>query len=152
MAAMQDIIRPMEFKDVDSVYSIETKAHIAPWSRGIIHDCIDVGYGCFVLESVGNIYAYIILRIACGECHILNLCVAPDQQGRGLGKKLLEFSLQMARKHCYQATLEVRPSNKAALALYKGFNFEQVGLRKDYYTGPTGNEDGIILSLQLTPS
>ena len=41
-------------------------------------------------------------------------------------------------------TLEVRPSNAAAISLYNSFGFEEVGRRKNYYELP--REDALILT------
>ena len=58
----------MTLADLDEVYEIETAAHITPWSKSIIHDCITVGYGCFVLEErkKNRIKAFSIVRVAGG--------------------------------------------------------------------------------------
>lgn len=145
---MKVTIRPMTLSDLDSVYEIETLGHITPWSKSIIHDCISVGYPCFVLEETKKkrIRAFAINRIAGGECHLLNLCVLPKTQGKGYGKKLLRFVLEYAQQFCFQLILEVRPTNNKALSLYKKHKFKQVGLKKDYYKDADGNEDAIVLA------
>lgn len=143
-------IRPMTFDDLDEVYRIETTAHVTPWSRGIIHDCIDVGYGCFVIEWLNSIVGYTIVRVAAGECHILNICVKPEKQGSGLGKRLLKYIFEMAKPFCEKIILEVRVSNLPAIGLYKKFGFEQCGYRKDYYPFDDGSrEDAIVLHYEL---
>ena len=45
--------------------------------------------------------------------------------------------------------LEVRPSNVAALGLYKGVDFNTIGLRRDYYAASTGREDAIVMECLL---
>lgn len=145
----QITIRAMEFDDLDAVYDIETKAHIAPWTRGIIHDCILVGYGCYVLLKENNVVAFSIVRTAVGECHILNLCVKPEEQNRGHGQQLLEHVLNTAKTSCKNVVLEVRKSNTAAIKLYQRMGFSQIGYRRDYYPGPTGREDAIIYGLEF---
>lgn len=142
-------IRPMDYPDLDAVYDIETRAHIAPWSRGIIHDCIAVGYSCYVLCKEQNIVAFGIARIAAGECHILNLCVKPEEQHRGFGKKLLHFFMNLAQKDCHNIILEVRVSNLSAINLYKNSGFVEIGYRKDYYPGPDNREDAILFSFEI---
>ncbi len=143
-------IRPMIFADLDNVYEIEKRAHIAPWTKGIIHDCIEVGYGCFVLEKKRIIRGFAIARAASEECHLLNLCVAPEEQGQGYGEAILCHLIELVRPHCTQMILEVRPSNFVAQKLYEKHNFEQIGRRKNYYNDPDGTqEDGIVLSLNL---
>jgi ribosomal-protein-alanine N-acetyltransferase len=48
------------------------------------------------------------------------------------------------------ATLEVRPSNRAALALYERFGFRKVAVRKNYYHND--REDALVLAVALDPS
>jgi ribosomal-protein-alanine N-acetyltransferase len=78
------------------------------------------------------------------EAHITILAVHPDYQRQGLGQALLYSLLIAARKRGLEwATLEVRPSNQPALALYQAIGFQKVGRRRRYYHD-TG-EDALIL-------
>ncbi|WOB44967.1 ribosomal protein S18-alanine N-acetyltransferase [Thermoleptolyngbya oregonensis NK1-22] len=78
------------------------------------------------------------------EAHITTLAVHPAQRGRGLGQLLLTALMQAAWHHqMHWATLEVRASNRAAIALYQKFGFTDVGLRPRYYQNP--EEDALIL-------
>jgi ribosomal-protein-alanine N-acetyltransferase len=45
--------------------------------------------------------------------------------------------------------LEVRPSNKAAIALYESEGFVEIGTRKDYYSSAGDKEDALILARDL---
>lgn len=90
-----------------------------------------------------------LLGIAClwailEEAHITILAVHPDYQRQGLGQVLLWALLRLAWKRGLEwATLEVRVSNQAAIALYQKFGFSEVGRRRRYYQD-TG-EDALIL-------
>ena len=144
---MATILRMTQL-DLNDVYNIEKNAHITPWSKKIIHDCIAVNYGCYVLVQDNAIYGFMIFRVVSEECHLLNLCVAPKFQGQGVGKSLLVFLLDLVRPHCKSVLLEVRPSNKVALKLYETHNFTQTGIKKDYYTdNGNSHEDAIVLEL-----
>nr|WP_279308292.1 ribosomal protein S18-alanine N-acetyltransferase [Nodosilinea sp. FACHB-131] len=77
------------------------------------------------------------------EAHITVLAVDPRYQRRGLGKWLLVNLLTDASERALtRATLEVRPSNSRALALYESFGFETLGRRRRYYAD---GEDALIL-------
>jgi [ribosomal protein S18]-alanine N-acetyltransferase len=90
------------------------------------------------------------MSIAVGECHILNLCVHPQSQGSGVGKKMLIHMLEVAREHhAVTAFLEVRPSNRMAIQLYSKSGFNEVGMRRDYYPAKHGREDAIIMACTL---
>lgn len=78
------------------------------------------------------------------EAHITILAVHPNYQGQGIGQLLLHTLLQDAKEHKLEwATLEVKPSNQVALALYRKFGFTEAGRRRRYYKD-TG-EDALIL-------
>jgi ribosomal-protein-alanine N-acetyltransferase len=88
--------------------------------------------------------------MAPGECHVLNVCVRPDLQGAGLGRELMNHLIDTARGYGVTLMLlEVRPTNLAALELYRSLGFNEVGLRKDYYPARGGREDGLVLALEL---
>jgi len=88
--------------------------------------------------------------VASGECHILNLCVRPDKQGRGLGRRMLRRLLALARNHkADTAFLEVRVSNRLAIGLYEADGFCEVGMRRGYYPAAGGREDAVIMARPL---
>jgi ribosomal-protein-alanine N-acetyltransferase len=84
------------------------------------------------------------------ELHINTMAVAPERRRGGLGRLLLAAVLEAGRAEgARRATLEVRATNAAARALYAQFGFEQVGVRRGYYTQPP--EDALLLSCRLGP-
>lgn len=144
------LYRPMREPDVSAVMEIEKRAYQYHWSEGIFRDCLRVGYGCWVMELGGGIGGYGILSLVVGEAHLLNICVAPEWQRQGYGRLLLEHFIGLARERgAYQMLLEVRPSNQAAMRLYRVRGFEETGVRKNYYPDAHGREDALILGLPL---
>jgi ribosomal-protein-alanine N-acetyltransferase len=144
------LVRPMREVDLERVLAIERGAYGFPWSPGIFRDCLQVGYCCWVLELGGRVEAYGIMQVAVEEAHVLNLCVAPEAHGQGLGRVILQTLLGVARDHGAESVLlEVRPSNAAALALYRSEGFRTVGTRRAYYPAHGGREDAFILSRSL---
>ena len=144
------LYRPMREADIPAVFAIEKRAYKFHWSEGIFRDCLRVGYGCWVMELGGGIGGYGILSLVVGEAHLLNICVAPEWQAQGYGRLLLEHFIELARERgAYQMLLEVRPSNKKAMRLYRRRGFAEVGQRKNYYPGEHGREDALILGLPL---
>lgn len=146
------VLRPMEEKDVSLVAAIERAAYPFPWNATIFRDCIRVGYSCWLAEVDGAVAGYAIMSVAADEAHLLNICVAPDWQGRGIGRLLLTRVVQLARYHRVSGMfLEVRPSNVAARRLYDKAGFLEVGRRPRYYPGTVDREDAIIMSLSFGP-
>ena len=104
-----------------------------------------------VLERDGVVAGYGILSIAAGEAHILNICVDPAWRSMGYGDRLLDEILFRARTTSVrQIFLEVRPSNKNALALYRKKGFHKVANRPAYYQAHDGREDADVLVKKLT--
>ncbi len=148
----------MTESDIDAVYAIEKEVHIAPWNRDILRDCIRVGYDCRVFEvNVENnriICGYIISRHSNNSCHVLNFCIAKPFQSKGYGRQFLQrvlYSLTESQKIDH-VILEVRPSNNAALHLYKSVGFEQVEIKPAYYVEDNHIEDAIVLKKILSMS
>jgi ribosomal-protein-alanine N-acetyltransferase len=93
------------------------------------------------------------MSIAAGEAHLLNLCVHPNAQRFGYGRRLLNaLLLRAAEADADKVFLEVRPSNEIALKLYRSVGFEQIGIRPAYYQADNGREDAVILAATLQTS
>ena len=74
---------------------------------------------------------------------IESLAVDPEYRRQGVATILLVKLLGAVRKRgATFIILEVRPSNKAAIALYKDFGFQIVEREKDYYL----DEDAWIMA------
>ena len=140
----------MQAADLGGVQLVEQSAYDYPWSRAVFRDCLLAGYYSLVLEIYGQISGYAIMSVAASEAHILNLCVHPDVRRLGLGRRLLNALLFKAEDAAAkQVFLEVRPSNGAALALYRSTGFTEVGIRRSYYQAKDGRENAVILTLPL---
>lgn len=143
-------MRKMTVLDLNEVLAIEKKNYNFPWTEEIFKDCFKASYSCWVCEEMERILGYSILSIAVGEAHILNICVDPEEQGQGIGRKMLENIIETVRtKKAETVFLEVRPSNEGAVALYQKMGFNEIGIRKDYYPAENGREDALMLALQL---
>ncbi len=143
--------RPMKKSDLKAVATIEEQSYPFPWSLGIFKNCLKVGYSCWVGEAEDEIVAYGILSIGAGEAHVMNVCVAPQYQGQGYGREMMYHLMEVARHHrADMMLLEVRPSNKAAVHLYRKLGFNEIGMRKDYYpAGGNKREDALVLARML---
>lgn len=142
--------RPMRQVDVPLVAAMEERAYEFPWTSGIFRDCLNSGYQCWVAESADGLLGYGVLSIGADEAHLLNLCVDPSLQGRGLGRRMLKRMVDLARWHMADRMfLEVRPSNPNAIALYDSEGFARIGQRPRYYPARDGREDAIVMALEL---
>ena len=143
-------LRPMREDDLDTVIAIEQRAYPFPWTRGILRDCLRADYPAWVLLQGEAVIGYGVLSIAADEAHILNICTAPEAQGRGHGRRLLRALLQIARgRGVRRMFLEVRPSNPHAIALYHDEGFNEIGRRPRYYPAKDGREDALVMAMEL---
>ncbi|MBV8913875.1 MAG: GNAT family N-acetyltransferase [Acetobacteraceae bacterium] len=89
----------------------------------------------------------VLARVAADESEILTLAVDPDQQRRGLGRRLLEQAMRTAGARGARCMLlEVAEANTAARALYAGTGFLEVGRRRRYYRD---GSDALILRASI---
>lgn len=90
---------------------------------------------------------FVLARLAADEAEIVILCVLPEARRAGLGRRLLETTVERLRRAgAASLFLEVARNNMAALRLYEGFGFVQVGSRPRYYGDAV---DALVLRLNL---
>lgn len=138
-------IREMCTADLEQVYTIEEKLFSIPWSKKSFEDALANSENIYLVAQEENqILGYCGLWGVVGEGQITNVAVDKMHQKKGIGGMLLAALLDKGEKKGIGAyTLEVRESNKPALALYEKFNFKNVGIRKNYYEEPT--EHAVIM-------
>jgi ribosomal-protein-alanine N-acetyltransferase len=144
----------MTVADVDAVTAIEARCYSFPWTRGNFIDSLVAGYCAEVLQQGSRarteLLGYFVAMKGVDELHLLNVTVAPDWQGRGLGNELLDAVQAHGQAlGLPMLWLEVRESNHRARALYRRRGFSEVGLRRGYYPAAGGREDAIVMSLPL---
>ena len=144
-------VRPMRAADVDGVMVVEREAYDFPWTQGIFHDCLRVGYFCLVVENKAGLAGHAVVSVTAGECHVLNICIRPRYQHRGIGRRLVLHVLDLARRSkARMALLEVRRSNTIAYGLYNTLGFNEIGVRRNYYPAARHRrEDALVLALDL---
>lgn len=121
-----------------------------PWSEAGLAAELDNPSAFFRVaeDETGEILGYLGMHCAAGECYIDNVAVFPAARRRGVATALLQCLVDWAKANgCAFVTLEVRPSNAPALALYRRFGFAEAGRRRRFYRNP--DEDGLILTLNL---
>lgn len=144
------LLRPMRFDDVEAVLAIEHRIYAFPWTRGNFRDSLSSGYSCWTFDFCERAIGYGIMMLAAGEAHLLNLGIAHDWQGQGMGRTFLRHLIEVARQDgADMMFLEVRPSNDKAIGLYLSEGFNEIGLRRNYYLAANGREDAILMGMAL---
>lgn len=141
--------RPMTEADIDAVLKIEYAAFSHPWTRGIFLDGLK-SYEIWLMFEGAQQVGHGVVQVIIDEAHLLNITVKPENQGRGLGLRLLEHLMSRAYalngRECF---LELRDSNRAAYRLYERFGFNEIGRRRDYYPAVGGREDAVVMACTL---
>ena len=147
-------IEPMRPSDIPQVIALEQTSYTTPWPQKAYD---------YELER-NKLAHYFVLRtsppdsqtesdliglggfwLMASEAHINTLAVHPSWRRLGLGEWLLQTLIEEAQAlGATVATLEVRPSNHAALCLYQKYNFQEAGRRPGYYSD--NGEDALILT------
>ncbi|WP_341686419.1 ribosomal protein S18-alanine N-acetyltransferase [Limnohabitans sp.] len=144
-------VRPLTAQDLPQVLAIEQTAYSHPWSQGHFVDALASGYHCVAWFEHEDLRAYLVAMPGVQETHLLNVTVAPEHQGKGLAKRLLQDWLDWSRTQgAQQLWLEVRESNARALLIYERAGFVRIHVRKDYYPlDRTRREHAVVMSLKL---
>lgn len=139
-------IEKMSREHIPELAEIEQLCFAVPWSEKQLLEELENPLGSyFVAVEEGRVLGYIGSQTVIDETCVMNVAVRPDCRGKRLGSLLMEALVQdCLEKGSRLLTLEVRVSNEPALALYRAFGFQQVGLRKGYYEKP--REDAIIMT------
>ena len=127
---------------------IEELIFSVPWSKSSFLDAVNSKDDIYlVAEAEGVICGYCGLWGVVGEGQITNVAVSPEFRRRGIARLMLKELLKHAEADgIHEFTLEVRESNVGAFTLYKQLGFEEVGIRKNFYSKPT--ENAIIMWLR----
>jgi ribosomal-protein-alanine N-acetyltransferase len=142
-------VTPMTEADVPAIRALEgatriDEAHLReelarPWAK--LWVARDEGAG---------VVAFLIAWHVVDELHILDVATRPDRRRRGIGRALMVEVVRFAKEsHVRHVLLEVRRSNRPAIALYRAVGFFAMGVRSRYYPD---DEDAIEMVLQLDPN
>ena len=136
-------IRSLGYSDLPQVISIERRAFPTPWSLAMFVLELSKPSGvCLAAIEDRRVAGYLICSRYADVWHLMNIAIDPPMRRRGIATALLEEMIARAGEDG-SYTLEVRPSNSTAIALYERFGFRSAGTRRRYYTD-TG-EDAVIM-------
>jgi len=138
----------MDINDIPQVNQIEQQVTPHPWRDSQFVDS-HAKHSCLSLILNGQIIGYAIYHVVVDEAEILNIAIAPDYQGKGYGRKLLDDLVNTVTKRAKRLFLEVRASNDTAIKLYDSAGFVEICLRTNYYQTANGLEDAIMMAMEL---
>lgn len=137
--------REMVPEDAEAVEVVEKASFAVPWSRKSFWEeaANERTYYLLALDDE-RVIGYAGTWLIMDEAQITNVAIHPDYRGKKISKRLMaEIIREAVKRGAERMTLEVRPSNTVALALYNSFDFKDCGRRPGYYQD--NGEDAIIM-------
>ena len=143
------MIIPAQLNHLDDIVSIEKSAFNKPWTKNQfmndIQSELDSENWVYVIDELvaGYIFGWIIQ----GEFHLNNIAVHPEYLRRSIGKNLIQHIIaRVIFRNVGIILLEVSAENIPARECYQSLGFNQMGIRKDYYSK---GDDAILYNLEL---
>jgi ribosomal-protein-alanine N-acetyltransferase len=145
-AAHPIVVGPMRRRHLRAVLRIEGENSPRGWSLGLFMS--ELSYRdarvYLVAKHHNRVIGFAGLLFAGDDGHVTTISVDRRWQQHRVGTRLMLVLVERALEKGAEAlTLEVRPSNKSAIALYTRFGFAPVGVRKNYYRET--NEDALVM-------
>jgi [ribosomal protein S18]-alanine N-acetyltransferase len=138
-----DIAR-LTYADLPQVIAIERRAFPTPWSLAMFVLELSKPSGiCLAARRDGELCGYLICSRYDTVWHVMNVAVDPADRRTGIAGALMAELLERVGDPAARFTLEVRPSNAPAIALYESFGFRSAGTRRRYYQD--NGEDALIM-------
>ena len=138
-------IRWMIRRDMAEVLEIEQRCFEFPWSEQDFMRCLRQR-NCIgmVAEQGDRVVGFMIYELHKNRLHILNFAVANQMHRSGIGRQMIDKLIgKLSTQRRTRITLEVRPTNDAAIRLYEGLGFTSAGRRPRYYQD--NGEDAVIM-------
>jgi len=142
-------IRPFRESDIIDIDVLENKIFPDPWPSSAFKEVFESkDINGLVGEIDGRIVAYAVFSIGLGESRLANIAVDDDFRRKSVAKNLLNNILKIVKEaNCDYIFLDVRPSNKTAISLYKKFGFTELYTKPNYYHSP--REDVLVMVKNL---
>jgi len=138
-------VRRLAYSDLPAVISIERRSFPAPWSLAMFVLELSKPSGiCLAATSGNELLGYLVCSRYDRVWHVMNVAVAPERRRQGVASRLISRLLAEAGEEL-PFTLEVRVSNRDAIAMYEKLGFRSAGVRPRYYQD--NGEDALIMWL-----
>lgn len=135
----------MTLKDFEEIKEILIEEFDSFWTPTILESELKSENSKYIVaKEDNNIVGFAGIWISPVDVQITNIVTKKTERKRGIGTKLLDKLIKMAKDTGRDnITLEVNENNLAAGVLYENAGFEVVGIRKKYYNG---KDNAIIMT------
>jgi len=142
------LVRPLTMADAEAVLAIESLAHSHPWNAARVQTALEKYQGLGLLLA-DQLVGFAFVMSVVGEAELFDFVVDPKYQGKGFGYAFIEWLVDYVAQDNQRFFLEVRVSNKPAIAVYENVGFCEVGIRHNYYPAKNGREDALLMAMEL---
>jgi ribosomal-protein-alanine N-acetyltransferase len=137
-------IRRLSYADLPQVVAIERRAFPTPWSLAMFVLELSKPSGiCLAAVQEDHLVGYLVCSRYDSVWHLMNVAIDPDRLRQGIATALLDRLFAATNDGQGRFTLEVRPSNGPAIALYERVGFKAAGTRRRYYQD--NGEDALVM-------
>lgn len=142
-------IYPLEQNYVDGIKNLEDEQNISILSKkAILDDLYDENSKYYIATLDNKLVGYVGCTTCLDYMDILSIVVKKDYQHIGIGSRLLEHIINIAKQEgIKEIFLEVRISNQNAISLYEKYGFKNINTREKYY--PDNHEDAYVYKLDI---
>ena len=135
--------------DAKELAELDEQCFSVPWSEVAFSNDAKNPIAEYVIARIDDkIVGYAGFWQVLDEGQITNIAVLKKFRRQRIAQKMLFELISKAKaKNLKVLSLEVRESNLAAINLYSGLNFKNVGIRKNYYKNPT--ENAVLMDLEI---
>jgi [ribosomal protein S18]-alanine N-acetyltransferase len=146
-AGVAPAVRRLAYSDLPAVIAIERRSFPAPWSLAMFVLELSKPSGvCLGAALEDDLLGYLVCSRYDQVWHLMNVAVSPDRRRMGIASGLIRRLFEETdRAGELPITLEVRVSNREAIAMYEGLGFRSAGIRPRYYQD--NGEDALIMWL-----
>ena len=138
-------------ENLNLIHAIEQENEVGLWSLKNFQDSILAKHFFKLFFLNKTIVGFIVARLIQHECEILNIGVTKSMRKKQVASKLMDALIgECNNKNMKHIFLEVRTSNIPAISMYKKFDFNEIGVRTNYYLTKKGYEDAIIMGRDLS--
>jgi ribosomal-protein-alanine N-acetyltransferase len=137
--------------DLSAVLRLDRQVYPQPWPAYFFRRLLRANAECWVYEGRGAVIGYAIMQYHQEWAHIMNICIAATYRRQGLGRRMMSHLMRAAHRHgAKRAWLEVKPTNRAAIALYQSMGYQFAKRKKGYYRfGPQRQHDALVMWCRL---
>lgn len=138
----------MKVSDLNSISDVLENEFDNFWNYNVFKQELENKNSIYIVAKIEDkIVGFGGIWKSVDDVHITNIVVKKDCRHLGIGAKILDKLINIAKELKFTSiTLEVNENNEIALRLYEKFGFKKLGIRKKYYNN---SDNAVIMTKYL---